>query len=413
MAVGQEQARWDTNYEWKVVLLLGIGFGLVGLDRWIIAYLWDTGIAPELGLNAGHLGNLIGALGLLWGVFAIFSGRLSDGIGHRKILIPAIFIFSLMSGFSGMVAGFTGLILVRALMGVSEGSYTATMIPSTGYASKPSRRGFNQGLQQCGFPLFGLALGPIIATQLLQVTTWRTIFWIVAIPGFIIGLLLYFVLREPADTQGAKLLGATEEAGSWIEVYKSKNVVLGMISLAFMMACVFPLSAFVPGYLLNYLELTPVQMGFVMSGIGFGGFVGQFGIPGLSDLFGRKLIAVISFIGATISCFGFFQVSVNLPLLFTMLFFTSFFTLGTIALVTGPICTESAPPGLVASSIGLVVGWGEIFGGGVAPVITGYVAENFGIQNIVWVAGLGVGAGIIVSLFLDETSPKKLAEKAS
>ena len=96
-----------------------------------------------------------------------------------------------------------------------------------------------------------------------------------------------------------------------------------------------------------------------------------------------------------------------------MLFFTSFFTLGTIALVTGPICTEAAPPGLVASSIGLVVGWGEIFGGGVAPVITGYVAQNFGIENIVWVAGLGVGAGIIVSLFLDETSPRKLAEKAS
>jgi len=61
----------------------------------------------------------------------------------------------------------------------------------------------------------------------------------------------------------------------------------------------------------------------------------------------------------------------------------------------------------------LVVGWGEIFGGGVAPVITGYVAQNFGIQNIVWVAGIGVGAGIIVSLFLDETSPRKLAEKAS
>ena len=97
MAVGQEQARWDTNYEWKIVLLLGIGFGLVGLDRWIIVYLWDTGIAPDLGLNAGHLGNLVGALGLLWGFFAIFSGRLSDGIGHRKILIPAIFIFSLMS----------------------------------------------------------------------------------------------------------------------------------------------------------------------------------------------------------------------------------------------------------------------------------------------------------------------------
>mgnify|MGYP001353567964 CR=1 FL=1 len=287
MAVGQEQARWDTNYEWKVVLLLGIGFGLVGLDRWIIAPLFPF-MAPDLGLNEQHLGTLVGALGMLWGIFAIFSGRLSDGIGHRKILIPAIFIFSLMSGFSGMVAGFTGLLLIRALMGVSEGAYTATMIPSAGYASKPSRRGLNQGLQQCGFPLLGLALGPIIATQLLEVVTWRTVFWIVAIPGFVVGLLLYFVLREPAETQGGKLLGATEEAGSWLEVFKSKNVVLGMILLAFMMACVFPLSAFVPVYMLEYLGLTPVQMGFAMSGIGFGGFVG----PDVVDMDERLLCFV-------------------------------------------------------------------------------------------------------------------------
>ena len=28
---------WDTGYEWKAVLLLTLGFGLVGLDRWITA----------------------------------------------------------------------------------------------------------------------------------------------------------------------------------------------------------------------------------------------------------------------------------------------------------------------------------------------------------------------------------------
>src|SRR6266853_1350286 len=30
----------DTSYEWKAVTLLGLGFGLVGLDRWIIAPLF-------------------------------------------------------------------------------------------------------------------------------------------------------------------------------------------------------------------------------------------------------------------------------------------------------------------------------------------------------------------------------------
>jgi MFS family permease len=203
--------RWDTSYEWKAVALLGIGFGLVGLDRWIIAPLFPF-IAADLGLAEGDIGRLAGILGVLWGVFAIFSGRLSDRIGHRKVLIPAIILFSLMSGFSGMANGLVMLIFIRALMGAMEGTYCPTSFTAVAAASKPERRGFNQGLQQSGFALLGLALGPIIATQLLSVVpSWRWVFWIVALPGFVVGVLLFFVLREPKDTQGGVLIGATEQ----------------------------------------------------------------------------------------------------------------------------------------------------------------------------------------------------------
>src|SRR3954465_1372955 len=116
---------WDTSYEWKAVALLGLGFGLVGLDRWIIAPLFPF-IAADLGLADGDVGRLAGILGILWGVFAIFSGRLSDRIGHRKILIPAILLFSMLSGLSGTASGLTALILVRALMGAMEGAYCPT-----------------------------------------------------------------------------------------------------------------------------------------------------------------------------------------------------------------------------------------------------------------------------------------------
>jgi MFS family permease len=54
--------------------------------------------APGLGLDYQAIGNLVGILGIVWGIFAAISGRLSDAIGHRKILIPAILMFSLMSG---------------------------------------------------------------------------------------------------------------------------------------------------------------------------------------------------------------------------------------------------------------------------------------------------------------------------
>jgi MFS family permease len=316
----QGTAAWDTSYEWKTVALLGVGFGLVGLDRWIIASLFPA-MAMDLGLPEGEIGRLAGILGILWGVFAIFSGRLSDAIGHRKVLIPAIVLFSLMSGFSGLVQGLVTLVWIRAIMGAMEGTYCPTSFTAVAAASKPERRGFNQGLQQSGFALMGFALGPIIATQLLNVVpSWRWVFWICAIPGFIVGVLLYFHLREPKDTQAGALIGATQASGSWLDVLKTPNIVVCMAALLCAMACVFVLGAMVPVYLTNALQLAPTDVGLVASALGFGGFFGQFGWPGLSDRFGRKPLAILGFIGATLSVWWFASTGAAVLPLFVALF---------------------------------------------------------------------------------------------
>jgi MFS family permease len=406
--MNQQSSAWDTDYEWKAVTLLGIGFGLVGLDRWIISPLWPE-MYPDLGLEPSAIGTLAGVLGVVWGIFAILSGRLSDRIGHRKVLIPAIILFSMLSGVTGMAQGLVMLVLVRALMGSMEGTYCPTSFTAVAVASKPERRGFNQGLQQSGFALLGLALGPIIATQLLGFgLSWRLIFWIVAIPGIIVGILLYFVLREPSDTQAGELIGATGDGGSWFSVLGSRNIIVCMLALLCAMACVFVLSALVPVYLTDVLNLTPGQMGLVTSAIGFGGFFGQFGWPGLSDRLGRKPLAILGFAGATVSVWLFAQTGAAVWPLFATLFVTSFFCLGNIALITGPIATESAPVGLVSSAIGVVVGTGEIFGGGIAPAIADYVARSYGLPSVLYVALTGVVLGIFVCLFLRETAPRKV-----
>ena len=61
----------------------------------------------------------------------------------------------------------------------------------------------------------------------------------------------------------------------------------------------------------------------------------------------------------------------------------------------------------MASAIGLVVGAGEIFGGGVAPLIGGYIAQHYGIENVIYQALVGVVLGAVVCLFLKETAPKR------
>jgi hypothetical protein len=97
--------------------------------------------------------------------------------------------------------------------------------------------------------------------------------------------------------------------------------------------------------------------------------------------------------------------------LFLALFVTSFFCLGNIALITGPIATESAPAGLVSSAIGIVVGTGEIFGGGIAPAIADGVARSFGLPAVLYVALAGVVVGIFVCFFLRETAPSKVGNE--
>ena len=105
-----------------------------------------------------------------------------------------------------------GLIVIRALMGAMEGSYCPTSFTAVAAASRPERRGFNQGLQQSGFALLGSALGPIIATQLMRVVpSWHWVFWIVAIPGFVVGAVA--VLRAARAGADAGRRAARRDAG--------------------------------------------------------------------------------------------------------------------------------------------------------------------------------------------------------
>src|SRR5450755_2265186 len=67
---------FDRNYEWKAVTLLSLGFGLVGLDRWIISPLLPA-MVKDLNLNYQDVGYIFAVLGILWGLFAILTGILS------------------------------------------------------------------------------------------------------------------------------------------------------------------------------------------------------------------------------------------------------------------------------------------------------------------------------------------------
>ncbi|MBB5958171.1 MFS family permease [Saccharothrix tamanrassetensis] len=395
----------DVRYERSAVTLLALGFGLVGLDRWIIAPLFPA-MADELGLDYQDLGGIVGALGVAWGVSSLLMGRLSDRIGRRKVLVPGILLFSLCTAFTGLASGLFSLIAIRLVIGLTEGAYSPAAFAATAEASHPKRRGLNMGIQQSTFALFGVGLGPILATQLLQVLpSWHWVFALLIVPGVLLAVLLARVIREP-DVLVAPAPVAAERP-KWSHLFRHRNIPLAIVALCGTMTCIFVLSAMVPSYLTDFLHLSTVQMGMIASGIGFGAFFGQLVIPGASDRIGRRPAVLVALVLCAALLAVFAAQGPVMPVLFLLLFFVAFGANGCLALIVGALTVESVPPALTATAIGTVMGIGEIFGGGVAPVVAGYLSKHYGIQYSLYLALGGLLLAVVTAVFFVETAPRR------
>lgn len=403
---------WDSSYEWKIITLLAITFGLVGLDRFILPIILqspNSTMAKDLGLTPADGGAMAGYLGMAWGVSAFVMGYLADKLGRRAVLVPAILVFSLMSVFSGLAGSVFALVVVRVIMGIAEGPVASTGVAVAVEASKPSRRGLNNGVFQCMISLFGLALGPIIATRLLESHSWHTVFMLVGIPGVVMAVLMWLVVREPAKlapnadgTTGTSLLG----------MFGHRNAKVAPLTLICAMGGIFVIAALLQAYLTAPvgagLGLDAVTAGTVFSAVGVGGAIGQFAMPALSDHIGRKLSTLVSYLLASVALYFFTQAGPeSVGTLWILMFFASLFNFAALAILAGPVAAEAAPPGMLASMAGFVIFAGEFVGGGISPIIAGNLAQTYGLKAALYFASCGLALGFVVALFLKETAPRK------
>lgn len=383
--------------EWPTVGLMALGFGLVGIDRFLISPLFPT-IARELKLNYSDIGTIAGALAFAWGAAALFMGNISDRIGRRRVLTGALILFALLIGASGLATGLMGLVLVRIVMGLADGAYTPPSISATLEASPPRRHGLNIGIQQMMLPLCGLALAPWLVGLLLPHIGWRWIFVLFAGPGFLLAFAVWKLLPEHGVI--------TSERNSfvdWRQVLSYRNIRLLMALMLCWLTCLITTSAFMPSYLVDYHHLSQEQMGTIMAAIGLGSTVGTLALPALSDVVGRKPVIIAATLGVAASLWMLAHAANEPAALFLWLGAVHFFNNAGITLTIGPICAETVPPSLMATGAGMVIACGELGGGGVAPLIAGFVADRFGIEHILWLPLGAMGFALLLTLFLQET----------
>lgn len=396
------------GYQWKAVTLMSLGFGLVGVDRFIIVPLMPV-LMHDLKLDYQDLGHITGALAIAWGISALFTGNLSDRIGFKRVIVPALFAFSIFAGLGGLATGVGTLIVIRALMGFAEGAFTPASIIATIDASPPEKHGRNIGLQQMMPALLGLGLAPILVTQLLKIISWPWIFLLVSVPGLIVAYLARRVLRQPSAEEIARH-SATHDAGRhrWHEVFGFGNIPLAMILMLCWLTCNIVVAALFPSYLVDFLHLSLDQMGFVLSSMGFGGATGAIILPTLSDRVGRKPVLALCVFGGFAAFWGFLHTGPVPVALFVWLFAAIGFVFGAIALTVGPVSAESVPAQLMSTASGTIIGVGEIFGGGLAPSLAGYIAKHFGIERAVFMPLWALCIALAAVLLLKETAPGRI-----
>lgn len=386
---------------WGIVILMALGFGLVGIDRFMITTLFPV-IAKDLNLDYGDIGTITGALAFAWALAALVMGNKADRLGSGNVLAGALLVFALLIGASGLATGLAGLILVRVMMGFADGAYAPASISATIQAARPEYHGLAIGIQQMMLPVFGLGFVPLIITGLLHVVSWRLVFVIFALPGF---ALAWLVWRKLPRTPVADAAPSQGTFADWKRVLAFRNVRVAMLLMLCWLTCLMTTSALMPNYLIDHVGLEFGQMGGVMSAIGIGSAIGTVLLAWLSDQIGRKPMMLIASAGAAAALIMLHTTGAVPTQLFLWLFLVHFFNNAAITLTVGPLCAETVPPALMATASGVVIAVGEVFGGGLAPVIAGQMAKAFGIDNLLLLPIGALALGFLLSLMLKETRP--------
>ncbi|MBE3007777.1 MFS transporter [Microbispora sp. NEAU-D428] len=405
------------RYENRLLLLLFLAFGFVFFDRQALAFLAPY-MDADFGLSNGELGTLSGVLALTWAVAGMVAGRLSDRLGRRKpILIAAVVLFSVFSSVSGLMAGFAGLLAARALMGTAEGAVLPMAQSLMVEASRESRRGLNMGLLQgSSAGLLGGIVAPVVVVWIAESYGWRTAFYVTIVPGLVIvALIAKFVRERPPLIRTAPEAVRDSAAGqpklALKDVLRQRNVVICMLIACCYLTWFVTLITFTPTYLTEVKGFAPGTMSGVMTCLGVAWVLWGFATPGISDRIGRKP-ALIGFTALAVLC-PIAIVYVSSPALLGLIMIFTYTGLGCFTLFMATIPAETVPPGTLATALGLIMGVGELAGGFLGPVISGWASDLWGLQTAMFIAAGGALIVVLLSFGLRETAPAVLRRRAA
>ncbi len=377
--------------------LLGLGHAAT---HWVAGtfYVLLPFMTKDLGLSYTQAGLLVSILHIS-SFFANFgSGAVVDVTG-RKVIFQVISLG--VGGVALLVFGFTGLYMVLcamvALIGATNNLWHP---PAISFISDryPENRGYALSIHATGASL-GDMVAPLAAGAAITWWSWQGSAIANSVPVFVVTAIFLFYLM-PKDTP--KQAGAVSGIGfsdylSGLAGLVRRKAVLGLCLMAALRSMAQNgLLMFLPLYLADVLQVSPVVLGVAIAAMHLGGVIVSPIAGVLSDRIGRRPVVMSGLAATTLVVAGLTFVE-N-----TMVYVVGVSFLGFVLYAVRPVIhswmMDMAPADVRGSATSLLFGT-QAGLSVLMPVIGGAVADAYGLTEVFYViAGIMLAANFVVFL---------------
>lgn len=192
---------------WLIVGVLWVVAALNYLDRIMITTMRDS-LTQAVPMTDAQFGLLTSVFLWVYGLLSPLAGFLADRFNRSRLIVFSLLIWSLLTWLTGHARSFEELIVVRALMGVSEAAY----LPAALALIADYHRGGTRSLAT-GIHMTGLSVGTGLAGiggWLAEKQGWRFAFDVFGWFGVAYAVALFFVLRDPPRESEAATTNAEQ-----------------------------------------------------------------------------------------------------------------------------------------------------------------------------------------------------------
>ncbi len=194
-------------YRWLVLASVMISTFMAVLDSTIVNVALSK-LMSSFGVSVDKVEWVLTAYLLVFGVMLPTSGWLADHLGHKRIFITGLFIFTGSSFLCSLAWNLNALIFFRILQGAGAGILMPVGMAIITREFPPDMRGMALGFWSMAASA-SVSLGPAIGGYLIENYSWHTIFD-VNVPVGLVGMAAaLIVLREhkSEDIRSFDLLG--------------------------------------------------------------------------------------------------------------------------------------------------------------------------------------------------------------